>query len=71
MAIPTLSTSLIVVMIALILSSLGTGLYYLVTDKGRSKKAVNALTFRIVLSFSLFLSLFFAFSMGWISPHPL
>lgn len=64
-------TVLIFVMIALILSSLGFGLYYLVHDQGKTKRTVRALTFRIALSIILFLFLFIAFAMGWISPHSL
>jgi len=56
-------------MILCILASLGSGLYYLLKDQGRTKRTVKALAIRITLSFILFLGLFIAFSMGWIAPH--
>lgn len=58
-------------MIFFILASLGSGLYYLVKDQGKTKRTVRALTFRIVLSMLLFIGLFVAFAMGWIAPHTL
>lgn len=67
----TLATVLIVVMILLILSSLGSGLYYLVRDRGKTDRTVKALSVRIILSFILFIALFVAFAMGWITPHSL
>jgi len=59
------------VMIFLILSSLGAGLYYLLHDQGKNKRVVRALTVRITLSIILFIGLFIAFAMGWITPHSL
>lgn len=56
-------------MIFLILYSLGAGLFYLVKDRGKEKRTVKALTFRIILSFSLFVILFILFALGWITPH--
>ena len=38
---------------------------------GNSKKTITALTWRIGLSFSLFLLLMLAFKLNWITPHPL
>lgn len=49
-----------------ILASLGSALFYLMRDKGRSNKTVNALTLRIGLSVALFMLLLFAHWMGWI-----
>lgn len=54
-----------------ILFALGSALYFLIHDKGDSTRIVKALTWRIGLSFFLFLLLFFAFAMGWIAPHPI
>lgn len=61
----------IITVMLVILISLGSGLFYLVKDEGKSTRTVKALTWRIGLSLSLFLFLFFAFSFGWISPHSL
>jgi len=65
------ATVLILLMILLILSSLGIGLFYLVKDQGKTKRTVSALTVRIILSFALFIALFVAFALGLIEPHPL
>lgn len=65
------TTFFIIVMLVLIITSLGAGLYYLVKDRGRTKRTVSALTFRIILSLILFFSLIIAFAAGWIKPHSL
>jgi len=52
-----------------ILFSLGSALVYLVRDKGQSDRVVKALTWRIGLSLLLFVLLFIAFALGWITPH--
>ena len=49
-----------------ILGSLASALFYLMRDKGTSRKTVNALTLRIGMSVALFLFLLFAHWMGWI-----
>lgn len=53
----------------LILFSLGSGLYYLIQDKGKSTKTVKALTWRIGLSLTLFILLMLGFLTGIITPH--
>lgn len=59
---------IIVLFLLVILYSLGSALFYLV--KGRSDiKVVKALTWRIALSFTLFILLFIAYALGWIHPH--
>lgn len=57
------------ILFAFIFFSLGSALYFLVNDKGDSDRIVKALTWRIGLSFLLFIFLFIAFAMGWITPH--
>ncbi len=52
-----------------IIASLMISLFFLVRDQGKTKKTVKALTFRIVLSFALFLLLFILYAIGVISPH--
>ncbi len=49
-----------------ILGSLASALIYLMRDKGRTNRTVNALTVRIGLSIALFLFVLFAHHMGWI-----
>lgn len=55
----------------LIIGSLGFALFYVMRDKGRSNRAVNALAVRVGLSVTLFLLLLGAYQMGWIAPHTL
>jgi len=57
--------------IAVILFSLGSALYYLIKDKGRSERTVKALTVRITFSIVLFLILMLGFYFGLISPQGL
>ena len=49
-----------------ILYSLASALFFLMKDKGKSNRTVNALTARIGLSVLLFLFVLFAHWMGWI-----
>ncbi len=53
----------------IILIALGSSLFYLVRDEGKTTRTVKALTWRIGISLVLFLFLFLAFAMGWIHPH--
>jgi hypothetical protein len=52
-----------------ILVSLGVGAVALVNDKGHSKKLVNSLTARVLLSVLLFVLLIIAYLTGLIHPH--
>lgn len=65
----SLKTLLIVAFLIVILWNLGAGLYYMLVDKGRTKRTVNALTKRIALSVALILLVILAIWMGWITPH--
>jgi hypothetical protein len=49
-----------------ILVSLGSALFYLMRDQGKSSRTVWALTVRISMSVALFLFVLFAHHMGWI-----
>jgi hypothetical protein len=62
---------LILIVLAAILASLGSGLFYLVKDQRDSKRTVNALTIRIALSVLLFVLLLVAYLNGSIQPHGL
>ena len=59
----------VVIILLFILFSLGSGLFFLVQDKGQSKRTVKALTVRIALSLGLFILLMIAYAMGLITPH--
>jgi len=65
----SLKTLLIVAFLLVILWNLGAGLYYMLVDKGQTKRTVNALTKRIALSVVLILLVVLAIWMGWITPH--
>ncbi|MCJ7451721.1 MAG: twin transmembrane helix small protein [Steroidobacteraceae bacterium] len=60
---------LIILVLVAIVASLGSGLFHLVQDEGKSKRMVNALTLRIALSVLLFVLLFVAWKSGLIAPH--
>lgn len=60
---------LVIIIMLIILGALGSGLIYLVKDRGTSSRTVKALTWRIALSVTLFLLLLIAFALGWIKPH--
>jgi succinate dehydrogenase/fumarate reductase cytochrome b subunit len=65
----SLKTLLIIAFLVVILWNLGAGLYYMLVDKGTTKRTVNALTRRIALSVALILFVALAIWMGWITPH--
>ncbi|KAF1712161.1 hypothetical protein CSC70_01105 [Pseudoxanthomonas kalamensis DSM 18571] len=65
----SLKTLLIIAFLILIVWNLGAGLYYLLVDKGQSKRTVNALTRRIALSVGLILLVMLGIWSGWIKPH--
>ncbi|WP_369942557.1 twin transmembrane helix small protein [Xanthomonas medicagonis] len=67
----SLKTLLIVAFLLVILWNLGAGLYYLLVDRGQSKRTVNALTWRIGLSVALILLVILGIYTGVIKPHGL
>jgi hypothetical protein len=50
----------------LILGSLGSALFYMMRDKGKSSKTVYSLMLRIGLSIALFTGIWIAHSLGYI-----
>ena len=60
---------LIIAFLIVILWNLGAGLYYLLVDKGQSKRTVNALTRRIAFSVALILLVALGIYTGVIKPH--
>ncbi len=58
----------IIIAFILILVSLFSGLYFVMKDKGKTNRAVNALTFRIGFSILLFLFIIISYKMGLIHP---
>ena len=65
----SLKTLLIIAFLILIVWNLGAGLYYMLVDKGTTKRTVNALTKRIALSVALILIVLLSIWMGRITPH--
>lgn len=59
---------LIIVVMLAILVSLGSGLYYLVRDQGKSERTVIALSIRVSLSIILLALLAWGFASGFIPP---
>ena len=55
--------------IGFILVSLFSALYFVIKDKGRSDRAVKALTIRVVLSIVLFVLLLLGFYFGLITQR--
>ncbi len=62
---------LIILILIAILVSLASGMFFLVKDKGQTKRTVNSLTFRVSLSVALFVLLFVGYATGLIVPHGL
>ena len=63
--------ALVLLLLAGIILSLFSGLFFLNQDQGGSRRMVRALTVRITLSVILFLVLIFAWFNGPIQPHGL
>jgi succinate dehydrogenase/fumarate reductase cytochrome b subunit len=64
-----MTTLFVVGFLAVILYNLGAGLYYMIVDKGTTKRTVNALTRRIALSVALILLVAVGIATGYIQPH--
>jgi branched-subunit amino acid transport protein AzlD len=58
----------IAVAFVLIIASLGSALFFLMRDKGKSNRTVQALAMRVGLSVTLFLLVLAAYKLGWIQP---
>lgn len=65
----SLKTLLIVAFLIMIVWNLGAGLYYLLVDRGRTRRTVRALSWRIGLSVVLFLLVVLGIWSGMIKPH--
>lgn len=59
---------LVAIAFLLIIGSLGSALFFLMKDKGKSNRTVHALALRVGLSITLFVMLLIAYQLGWISP---
>ena len=63
-----LKTFIVLTLLAIIVT-LGSGLVFLIKDKGNSHRTARALTLRITLSLGLFVLLLLAYAAGLITPH--
>jgi len=59
----------LVVLLLVVLFNLGQALFFMMTDKGQSKRTVWALTRRIGLSLLLIAMVALGIFMGWLHPH--
>ncbi len=59
---------LVAIAFLLIIGSLGSALFFLMKDKGKSNRIVHALALRVGLSITLFVMLLIAYRLGWITP---
>ncbi len=59
----------LVIMFFVVVFNLGQALYYMTTDKGKSKRTARALSRRIGLSLVLIIMVIIAIAAGWIHPH--
>ena len=62
---------IIILFLIVIVNNLGAGLYYMMTDKGKTDRTVKALTWRIGLSVFLILLIIAGILTGVIQPHGL
>lgn len=69
MAVSTIYKIALVIMFLVVVFNLGQALYYMTTDRGKSKRTANALTRRIALSLVLIFMVIVAIAAGWIHPH--
>lgn len=56
----------VILMLVLIVASLGSGLYFVMRDDAKSKRAVKALAIRVGLSMALFLILMGSYYFGFV-----
>jgi hypothetical protein len=63
-----MKTTVAIIAFTLILGSLGFALFFLMKDKGKSNRTVNALAFRVAFSIALFLLLLIAYHFDLIQP---
>lgn len=59
----------VLAILALILLSLGSALFYLIRDQGRSGKVVQMLAIRVGLSIALFVILMMSYKLGFITQR--
>lgn len=58
----------VIVAFVLIIASLGSALFFMMKDRGRSDRTVYALAMRVGFSITLFVFILIAYKLGWIHP---
>jgi hypothetical protein len=58
----------VLVLLAAVIASLGSALFFLARDQPGSPRMLNALKIRVALSVLLILSLVLSYQFGWIAP---
>jgi heme/copper-type cytochrome/quinol oxidase subunit 4 len=58
----------LVILLALVVISLFSGLFFMYRDKGQSRRAVIALTIRVALSITIFVIVITGYFLGWLPP---
>ncbi|NII11366.1 twin transmembrane helix small protein [Oleiagrimonas sp. C23AA] len=59
----------LVIMLIVVLFNLGQALFFMMTDRGQSRRTAWALTRRIGLSLVLIVMVILGIAMGWLHPH--
>jgi hypothetical protein len=59
----------VLILLAAVVASLGSGLYFLVKDEKGSPRMLKVLKIRVALSIALILFLIVSFQFGWITPQ--
>lgn len=59
----------VLILLAAVVASLGSGLYFLTKDDKGSPRMLRALKIRVALSIVLILFLVISFQFGWITPQ--
>lgn len=59
----------VIAMLLAIIASMGSAIFFMMRDRGNSRRMVKALAVRVGLSVALFLSLMTAYYFGWIGPR--
>lgn len=62
---------IVALLVLIIFYCLGSSLYFMLGGKKSDKSMVKALTWRVVLSLSVFVLLMLGYFFGLITPHPI
>ncbi|HET6631799.1 MAG TPA: twin transmembrane helix small protein [Rhodanobacteraceae bacterium] len=66
---PTAYKTILIIVFLVVIFELGQALYFLMVDKGESRRMAWALTRRIALSFVVIGLVVLGIWMGWLNPH--